>query len=487
MILTLLFYVLYVIHCCYFYTEYEKSELSQNDKPAIDLSCSELSSSTESNNPLIPETKDDHPTSSKKEQSSNGVLNGDINNQQNKHDLKYDQQVNTKINTKFSAKDKPYNIKIFKKEHPVEYKNWLRERHRRAESKKFKYACTFHIPNTYKNFTHSRFIELINHMTTFTFDNFILNNDLKSKKDLETFTNLITNIFCIKKENEVKYRLRKEFVIMQFFVPELLPFIYFINNSKIYEKNIITQNDVFYLTFIKIYNDVIETYKNITKVLSDNKDKTTLFNNFTYNSKNKYKKYFAVHLIRFRRIIADLIKLFYKDEDLFLTYDLLARTGEYKITKMHLYGYALEEIFFIYFVVIFDTKNNKFFNNLTKCIREYHENFAIDKSKRKNNNRVNKSYKSILYTFRTYILTVIELNDWYSNFIECISFFNYTNVLDLSCLNGFVGFVETNSLSTYMLYDCVYNGNKRKYLKKIEIAKFVELCHLQLQGAIFYN
>lgn len=350
-------------------------------------------------------------------------------------------------------------------------------------------AIVYQIPIEFKNFNHHRFLELITYMVSFNFDDYDINLKTHEKQNINTYINLITNFFCIKNENENKFNVKKEFIIFQFLIPEFMPFIYFINNNKIYEKNIVNSPELFYNKFIQIFKNMIFTCKSITEVLDDMKNEKSLFLGLSHDGRNRHKCIFSTYILRIKNIIADYILLLYKDDTLLLSYDLLIRCSKKKLNRAGDHGLNMGKIFFVYFIVIFNTKDNKFMNKLSKHISIY--NNKINPIKNSNKAKVIDKPATTtnyhLYNLKTFLSNMLELKKWYDEFNNCTIFFNLDKIPNLSCLEGFVNFDEISSYGSYILFDYKIVNKKLTWNKKIQTLHLIELCYLQLNKAIFYQ
>lgn len=193
------------------------------------------------------------------------------------------------------------------------------------------------------------------------------------KKNRNKRTDVITDVFCWIDEDEstFKFRLKKEFIMLQFIMPEFVPIIFFINyyelNRNDLKVNKLTNN---YFLEIKLglQNWAHELKANSIFHLSifDSEITTDDFK-FLYESMSNKIKF---EILEFRKFLSRYLKLIVNDDTLIKNYKFLIRLYEFKLINQK-YNFSLEYTFFLYFIVNLKEYNkeldNRFmeFNSLT--------------------------------------------------------------------------------------------------------------------------
>lgn len=194
----------------------------------------------------------------------------------------------------------------------------------------------------------------------------------ENDKNIIKISNIMNDTFCLTNKNATSFQfiLKKEFIMLQYIMPELIPFIYFINYCEL--------NNNMLNTKLKTYNhsEIVQSFSDWSSILKDISYKNA-FNDIKMPV-TTFKLIFEfvetrdkIIILNFRKFLSDFLELIIDDKELITNYKFIIKMYEIKITgKLH--NMSLECLIFYYFIINLKQKNKDFmsyfksFNTFTK-------------------------------------------------------------------------------------------------------------------------
>lgn len=245
----------------------------------------------------------------------------------------------------------------------------------------FKNLKNYAIPSAIENYDFKPFFKKINgEYITSIKKLLILENPKNNKEMIRYFSKIFCNLVVLNNLNT--FTIKKEFVLLQLYVPELLPLIKYLNmklkNQKDYNEDnfveIIELNKKLKVFFDKFCNVLSENIKQksedneknkkdeiIVEMVKKEEEPTQL--KAIYFESMKHKSM----IFEFREIIVDLLKILKAAPKLITNYEFLLHIGKGKKDPENnsQYAYTKEIMFFIYFIINSDINNVEFMNKIS--------------------------------------------------------------------------------------------------------------------------
>lgn len=299
------------------------------------------------------------------------------------------------------------------------------------------------------------FIQTINSHADFNIDNLI---------------KCFTSVFC-EWDSAVEnspFIVKRQFKYLELMVPELLPYIYFINKNKHLYQNITCNHGLF--EKIKRFSSCLLRWVNeYYKIFNDEFITKNTGDMSLIGFLEMLDMYQRLLFSHFKEILFDFLNLLNADNDLIKNYRFLIKLHDYEIIKER-YRFNLDLHFFVYFILAAGSESKAYMKRFNK------HNHIVD-NKLVTDSEMKKVIHSIYFIHNSEILksSICEYETMIPKF--GMRLFNIQDHLD-----GFLGFENVRFSGFVLFYDL---SDEMKYRKRINFYEVWKLLYLNFLSNLF--
>lgn len=288
--------------------------------------------------------------------------------------------------------------------------------------------------------------------------------------NVNNLINCFTSVFCKVQsfENDKTFTIKKEFEFLALTIPELIPFIIFINRFKSSFREILLNYDQ--LSAIQIFNiDLDKWVGNYLKIFDNEFLSKNTGNKILITYKRNMDEKHILHYSKFKELIIDFLEILNADSNLIKSYKFLKILHDYKII-MKRCDFDLNISFFIYFLTASGSESKNYLEKFDKY------NHIVD-DENLTSDKIENAYKFIEYSIDFKILKS-SLNE-YEQLISTINMplFNIKEHLD-----KFVDFDKGRFTGLYFYYDVKCD---KKYERRVYFLQLWKLFYLNFLAQVF--